>query len=67
MNQLPFIDEYSALVPAARAETWKALLRVLRGELSGGRTLARVLGASPSERTGDWTFDPTTARAALRG
>ena len=46
MERLPYIDAYGVEVPAGADATWKALLRVARGALSGtgehwlGRLLA---------------------------
>jgi len=57
MEHLAYIDEYSTLVAADREHTWAALVRVLRGQLKGGGPLARVLGASPSRCSGDWSGD----------
>ena len=61
MEPLPFIDEYAARVAASPERTWDALVRVLRADLSGGARLARVLGASPSARSGDWSDGLTGA------
>jgi hypothetical protein len=61
MERLPFVDEYAAKVPSSPERTWDALVRVLRSDLSGGGRLARVLGAFPSARSGDWSGDLTGA------
>lgn len=61
MERLPFIDEYAARVSASPERTWDALVRVLRSDLSGAGPLARVLGACPSARSGDWSGDLTGA------
>ncbi len=61
MERPPYIDEYAAKVPANPERTWDALLRVLRTDLSGGGPLVRILGASPSARSGDWAGDLTGA------
>jgi hypothetical protein len=61
MERLPYIDEYTAGIAANPDRTWDALVRVLRSELSGGGPLVRLLGASPSARSGDWSGDLTGA------
>lgn len=57
MERLPYIDEYVTRVATPPDRTWAAITRVLRAELKGGAGLARVLGATPAERSGDWDGD----------
>ena len=65
MERLPYIDEYAARVEGPPERTWAAITRVLRAELKGGTPLARLLGATPAERSGDWDGD--LAGATLPG
>lgn len=53
VEALPFIDEHSVRVHAARDAVWHQLLRAF-GRESGhaARTLVRLLGADPSEAAG---------------
>jgi hypothetical protein len=61
MDRLPYVDAYAVKVDAGAERTWDALLRVVCAEVSGGAAFARVLGASPSVRSGDWSGDLTGA------
>lgn len=61
MEQLPYIDEHAARVSASPERTWEALVRGLRSGMLGSAPLARVLGARPCARTGDWSDDLTGA------
>jgi len=58
MEQLPYIDEHGTDVAAPRDRVWVALNAVLRGELSGGTSFARVLGAEPSAATASFDGRP---------
>ncbi|AKU99817.1 hypothetical protein AKJ09_06481 [Labilithrix luteola] len=58
---LEFIDEHSILVRADRDETWRALLRIVRTDLTGASWFVRALGVWPAETRGDWSSDPSGA------
>lgn len=58
MEPLPRVDEHAVEVPAGRERTWEALLRVVGSDLSGSPRFARLLGAHPAGRSGDWSRDP---------
>lgn len=56
MEQPPYIDEHSIHAEAAPEQVWRALVSVLRGYFggTGPALLARLLGAAPSHRRGEW-------------
>src|SRR5262245_25359754 len=51
MEQLPYVDEYSQRMDAPADVVWRALLTVLRREMSGNTPLARLLGCDPAQGT----------------
>lgn len=54
---MPYIDAYDVVVPSGAADSWDALLAVLRSELGSpppGPFLA-VMRLEPPGRRGDWT------------
>jgi len=65
MERLPYIDEHSIRIGATPAQTWRALVSVLRSDLGGAvpEALTRLLGTSPAGRRGDWreVIDPDDA------
>jgi hypothetical protein len=58
MDPLPYIDEHSQPVAASRDAVWAALLAVLRREMGGSATFARLLGCDPGESTPALTGRP---------
>ncbi len=44
---LPFIDEHDQRIDGPASVAWPALLSVLRSQMRGGATFARVLGCDP--------------------
>jgi len=54
LESLEHIDEHGVLVMAPRERVWEALLETVPGAFSGiGRRVAKVLGCSETERSGD--------------
>jgi hypothetical protein len=53
-DQLPHVDEHSAVVEASPESTWEALLRVAEGSVSSGGapTLSRLLGCADTAASG---------------
>jgi hypothetical protein len=51
MDPLPYVDEHSQKVDAPADAVWTALVKVLRREMGGGASLARLLGCDPAQGT----------------
>jgi hypothetical protein len=62
-DQLPHVDEHSAVVEASHESTWEALLRVVEGTVSAGAapTFARLLGCADTEAGGPRPLAPGSA------
>ncbi len=55
MEQLPYIDEHSITIDAAREHVWDVLAQVLRKDFGGPASapLTRLLAVVPAEERGD--------------
>ncbi|HEU4392219.1 MAG TPA: hypothetical protein VFR04_01150, partial [Solirubrobacterales bacterium] len=62
-ERLPYVDEHSLVVEAAREETWEALLRAVEGLVSAGAApaMARALGCADTQRSGPRPLQPGSA------
>jgi hypothetical protein len=60
MERLPYIDEHSVRIGAAREAVWSALTSVLRTDFGGSAPalLAPLLGAEPARLQGEWRGTP---------
>jgi hypothetical protein len=58
MEQLPYIDEHGERVDAPGDAVWAALLLVLRRQMGGSATFARVLGCEPARATAGFAGRP---------
>ncbi len=58
MEPLPYIDEHSRRIDAPAGAVWTALLKVLRREMGGGATFARLLGCDPAQGTAAFAGRP---------
>jgi Protein of unknown function (DUF2867) len=61
MERLPYIDEYDMAIGAPRERVWESLIAVVRAQLRGGTTIARLLGCDPSAGSG--RFDGAVGEA----
>ena len=66
MEQLPYIDEHSQQVDAPAAAVWAALSKVLRRQMSGSETFARLLGCDPAQGTAEFDGRPGEAVPGFR-
>jgi hypothetical protein len=51
MDQLPFVDEHDQQVDVRADAVWTALVDVVRRAMTGGASVARVLGCDPARGT----------------
>jgi hypothetical protein len=58
MDQLPFVDEHDQQVGASADAVWTALLDVVRRAVSGGGSIARLLGCDPARGTPEFSGKP---------
>lgn len=58
MEELPYIDEHSQRVDAPADVVWSALLQVLRREMGGSASFARILGCEPARSTAEFAGRP---------
>ncbi|WP_242352281.1 MULTISPECIES: hypothetical protein [Anaeromyxobacter] len=58
MEPLPYIDEHSRPIDAPADAVWTALLKVLRREMGGSATFARLLGCDPAQGTAAFAGRP---------
>ena len=61
MEPLPYIDEHSQRFDTPTEVVWASLLRVLRRQMGGSETLARVLGCDPARGTAEFSGNPGEA------
>lgn len=54
MEPLPLVDEHTQRVDAPADVVWAALMKVLRRELGGSASIARVLGCDPVHGTAEF-------------
>jgi hypothetical protein len=66
MEQLPFIDEHSQRVDASADAIWTALVKVLRRQMGGSATIARILGCDPARGTAEFAGRPGEAVPGFR-
>lgn len=66
MDQLPYIDEHSQAVEASSEVVWAALLKVLRSQMGGSATIARILGCDPARGTAEFAGRPGEAVPGFR-
>lgn len=66
MEQLPYIDEHSQRVDGPAGVVWAALLAVLRRDMGGSASIARMLGCDPARGTAEFTGQPGEAIPGFR-
>ena len=66
MEQLPFIDEHCQRIYAPADAVWTALLKVLRWEIGGSATIARILACDPVQGTAEFAGRPGEAVPGFR-
>ena len=58
MEPLPYVDEHSQRVEAPGDVVWTALLEVLRRQLGGSASIARLLACDPAQGTAEFAGRP---------
>jgi hypothetical protein len=66
MEQLPYIDEHSVRFDAPVEVVWASLLKVLRRDMSGSASFARLLGCDPAQGTAEFSGRPGDAVPGFR-
>jgi hypothetical protein len=66
MERLPYIDEHAISVGGSPADTWRAMVDVVRGAFGPGAGVARVLGCVPVAGTASFEGRPGDAVPGFR-
>jgi hypothetical protein len=66
MEQLPYIDEHRQRFDAPVEVVWATLLKVLRREMGGSASIARLLGCDPAQGSAEFAGRPGEAVPGFR-